>query len=288
MNVAIVSSLEYRNKISEDIALAEALREAGLNCEIVAWDDSGVKWSRFDIAILRSAWGYHKKYCEFLSWMEMLDTKRIPLINNTNMVRWNIQKDRQLETLRLLKLPTIPYAVSDNIKNLGSMAKQLGTTKLVIKPVVSASGNDTYMIDTLSIPSEQSQNLQNIFKERKFIIQPFIDGIKNGEYALVYIGGTLSHAVIRFPGVFAEKKTALYIPNSEIPAEIVKLADLTSQRITQCFGTCPAYARYDIVENMIMEVELAEPDLMTRNISQELKATALKKLAVLIAKGENK
>lgn len=284
MNVAIVSSLEYCNKISEDIALADALREIGVDCKIVAWNDSDVEWGKFDTAILRSAWGYYKYYSNFLKWLGILDAKQVPLINDTNMVRWNTQKDKQFGTLNTFGIPIIPYVVSENLSGLDSIAKMLNSRQIVIKPVVSASGNDTHLINMDLITERQLCQISNKFNNRKCLVQPFIKDITSGEYALVYLGGKLSHAVIRFPGVFAEKKSPIYMMNQDIPKNIIKLADNTSSSITKFFGHIPAYARYDIVNDMLMETELAEPDLMTRNIPEELKKSALRKLAGLVFK----
>ncbi len=284
MRVAVVSSMEYCNKISEDIALADALKKLGLITEIVAWDDKSIKWDGYDAAVLRSAWGYHKKYEQFLDWLTLLDSKGIPLLNDTEMVRWNIRKDQQLAVLKSLNLPVIPHIVtSANKVKIDEIYQTIGTKTLVVKPTVSASGNDTYIVNGKDRKNSiLSGEITDKFGNRDIIIQPFIQKIENGEYALVFVGGQFSHAVMRFPGIFTDKKSPVYVPAENIPTPIMELAIKTAQAIKQHFGHTPAYARYDVVDGMIMEVELAEPDLMTRNIPEEEKQLALNKLAALI------
>ena len=287
MKVAIVSSLEHRNKISEDKGLKSALQKYGIESDIVAWESKDAKWTIYDAAILRSAWGYHKKYNEFTHWLDYLDTCGVRLINPTNMVRWNIRKDLQLDTLQTLGIPVIPYCITNSADiSVSTLRKQFDTNKIVLKPTVSASGTDTYLLgDSLSKNAIVPADIATIFKNRKIIAQPYLENITDGEYALVYIGGQFSHAVIRFPGVFAQKQSPVYIENSKVPAKVLELAESCSKKLNQHFGSTPAYARYDIVGGVVMEIELAEPDLMTRNIPEENSLKALNNLAKVVHKG---
>lgn len=285
MRVAVVSSIEYCNKISEDVALADALKRLSIKAEIVAWDDNSIKWDEYDTVVLRSAWGYHKRYKQFLEWLNFLDSAGVSLLNNTEMVRWNIRKDQQFATLKSLNLPLIPYLVmrADRIQ-IEDVYQRLGTKILVVKPTVSASGNNTYILNKKSLKNFiLSDEIADKFGSSDVIIQPFVQKIETGEYALVFIDGHFSHAVIRFPGIFTEKKSPIYVRAGNIPVKIMDLANKTAQAIKLHFGYTPAYARYDFVEDMIMEVELAEPDLMTRNIPEVEKSMALDKLAASIA-----
>lgn len=286
MKVAIVSSLEHCNKISEDKGLKSALQKYGIESDIVAWESKDTEWTIYDAAILRSAWGYHKKYDEFIQWMDHLDTCGVRLINSTNMVRWNIHKDLQLDTLRTLGIPVIPYSITNSADiNIAILKKQFNTNKIVLKPTVSASGTDTYILgDSLSRNTIVPADIATIFKNRQIIAQPYLENIIYGEYALVYIGGQFSHAVIRFPGIFAQKQSSVYIEKLTVPAKILGLAENCARKMNQHFGSTPAYARYDIVDGIIMEVELAEPDLMTRNIPEENSLKALSNLAQIVHK----
>lgn len=286
MLVAIVSSLEYCDKISEDLSLREALTNNGVNCEIVAWDDPDVDWKKYDVAVLRSAWGYHKKYNQFLVWLDYLDVIGLKLINDTNIVRWNIRKDLQLNTLEKLQIPVVPYQVlQSNVIDIQTIKKEFQADKIVIKPVVSASGYNTFFLENKDEQKTIKKNeLPKVFNDSFVIVQPYVKQIESGEYALVFIGGKFSHAVIRYPGVLSAKQKTVYIKPSDIPVKIMQLAIMCSKKLANLFGMIPSYARYDIVNDMIMEVELAEPDLMTRDIPEQDKQVALNQLARQVVK----
>jgi len=263
MHVAVVSSIDNCRKISEDIWLASSLRKTNIDADIVAWDDCSIDWEKYNGAVLRSVWNYPAKYDLFSEWLDKLDSKKIPLINDTNMVRWNIRKDLQFATLNDMKLPIFPYVISNSSDiNCTSIAQELDTDTFVIKPVISNSGKNTFIIDL-----NNQKDLARIKDDtHQFIVQPFIENIKNGEYALVFINGKYSHAAIRFPGIFTEKQSPMQVNKIDIPESILSLAMKCSSNMKSYFGKFPAYARYDIVDGYIMEVELAEPDLMTRTI----------------------
>ena len=285
MYVAIVSCLNYCNKISEDVALVECLKNIGVPGEVVSWDDESIDWGRYNIAVLRSAWGYHKKYDKFLNWLSLLDKRNIPLINNTDIVRCNTDKEIQFATLSKLKVPIIPYVISDSSFNFEKLYQIFNIKKLVCKPTISASGDDTYVVNASGQKNNiQANNIKTIFNGRKFIVQPFVESVHNGEYALVFLNGEFSHAVIRFPGVFTDKKTVRYIPQTDIPKNIMNMALNVAEKIRCHFGENPVYARYDMVNEGVMEIELAEPDLMTRNIPVDQKQLVLTKFADLILK----
>lgn len=286
MKVAIVSSLEHCNKISEDIGLKSALQTYGIESDIVAWESKDAEWAVYGAAILRSAWGYHKKYNEFTHWLDRMDTCGVRLINPTNMVRWNIRKDLQLGTLQTLGIPVIPCCVTNSADiNISALKEQFNMNRIVLKPTVSASGTDTYVLDdALDKNTIVPADIATIFKNRQIIAQPYLANIIDGEYALVYIGGQFSHAVIRFPGIFVQKQSPVYIEKQKVPTKILELAEICATKLKQHFGITPAYARYDIVDGTVMEVELAEPDLMTRNIPEESRLKALNNLAQIVHK----
>jgi glutathione synthase/RimK-type ligase-like ATP-grasp enzyme len=287
MNIAIASSIDNIGKISEDVLLRDTLQQLGANSEIIVWDDDSVNWDKYDAVVLRSVWDYYIKYDLFIKWLEILNSKGIPLINDTKIVRWNIQKDKQFSTLTDMGLPIIPYAISNSSDfNPEYFMDKWHTDALVIKPTVSASGYNTFIIGGNGIKNSIGKSeIANIFQNSQFIIQPFIKNITQGEYAVVFIDGQYSHTSIRFPGRFEEKKSAQYIEKDQVPESVMKIANMCAGNIQRHFKCAPVYARYDIVDGYVMEIELAEPDLMTRTIQDETeRKTVIKNLAMAIIK----
>ena len=104
--VALVSARAARH-LDEDLApLLAALDEAGAEAVIADWDDPGVDWSGFRLALLRSAWDYTERLAEFLAWADR--TSRLTtLLNPPAVVRWNTDK-HYLRDLARAGVPTVP------------------------------------------------------------------------------------------------------------------------------------------------------------------------------------
>lgn len=111
------------------------------------------------------------------------------------------------------------------------------------------------------------------------MIQPYISEINNGEYACIFIDGELTHTMLRFPAVFHDKKRPFLI--DDVPKSILTLAKKV-ESLAEFKGYL--YMRVDMVlvndEAKIMEVELAEPDLLTKYIENEEKQSEVIKTLV--------
>lgn len=125
--------------------------------------------------------------------------------------------------------------------------------------------------------------------KRGGVVQPYIPEICNGEYSFIFIDNQLTHAAIRFPGIFSEKKEAIEVNISSLPEEMVIFAykcrdaiNVISNRLSNELS--PLYARYDIVRSknnyFLMEAELAEPDLLIKTISSDNNRKAVVKKIV--------
>lgn len=91
MKIALVTAIAAF-ALDEDLApLADALRKAGAEVEILAWDDCSVSWRRFDAVLLRSTWDYTERLPEFLSWCEHAATQT-RMLNPAEVVKWNTDK----------------------------------------------------------------------------------------------------------------------------------------------------------------------------------------------------
>jgi len=113
----------------------------------------------------------------------------------------------------------------------------------------------------------------------KIMIQPFVSEINNGEYSCVFIEGELTHTMLRFPNIFHGKKKTYLV--SLVPDSIIELARKV-EKIPEFKNYL--YMRVDMVLvdgiPKIMEVELAEPDLLTKYIDNvDVKTKVIKTLA---------
>ena len=85
--------------------LAAALREAGVDFELLAWDDPGVDWDAPVPTILRSTWNYAHHLDAFLAWIDRVE-RAAPLINPGEVVHANVRK-RYLLQLAARGVPVI-------------------------------------------------------------------------------------------------------------------------------------------------------------------------------------
>ena len=68
MKIALVTAIAAFS-LDEDMApLTAALARAGVDAQVLAWDDDTVSWARFDAVLLRSPWDYTERLPEFLAW----------------------------------------------------------------------------------------------------------------------------------------------------------------------------------------------------------------------------
>lgn len=254
--IAIISNDIYANKIHEDLALKNALENLNLEAEIISWENKNINYYNYDCLILKSVWGYQKKYYEFKKWLEYLKNNNIDLFNSVDMIIDNIRKDIQFGILDKYNIPHVP-----TIFQKEKIDKSKIGEKQVIKPIISGSGFNTFKSDNIDL---EIYNKIMQEEDNGIIIQPFIEEIKNGEYSIIFIDGENTHNMVRYPGIFTEKIKPYEIKT--VPQKVLNLA-YRVKNIPEYAGAL--YMRVDIVNDndpLIMEVELAEPDLLTRNL----------------------
>lgn len=289
--IAIVSCDKWKGIIREDVLLTQELINNGYLAEIISWQDENVSYDEFDALILRSVWGYQNEYLKFKQWLLSLKEKNIKIFNDVDILINNIRKDKQFEILDKYGIAHINTTFTKNLFEIKFLFEANDNKIKVIKPVVSGSGDNTYKI-TSGMGSVHIDEIVEKFKniisveDNGAMIQPYIEEVGNGEYACIFIGGINTHNMLRYPGVFSEKRTPMYL--EEIPIEVLELAYKVAN-IPEFSNHL--YMRVDIVhsnnEAYVMEVELAEPDLLIKYITdvnkqKEVVDTFVKKIGRMI------
>lgn len=78
-SVALITAGEARD-LDEDLApLQGALTAAGAKVAVIDWDGDAVDWKRFDLALLRSTWGYDREPSRFLDWARAVSNETLLL-----------------------------------------------------------------------------------------------------------------------------------------------------------------------------------------------------------------
>jgi hypothetical protein len=246
----------------------EAARLAG--AEFVAWDDPGVDWEAYDRVILRSVWDYSRRIEEFLGWCAAVGPGR--LRNQPDLVAFDADK-RYLGELGVRIAPTTFVGPDDPLPTLEG--------EVVVKPNVSAGARSTGRF----APPTHAEALALVERIRESgrtaIVQGYLEDVdRNGETALVFIAGELSHvlgkrAVLRAEGEAPlgdgplQSAAVMFEDDLVIAGQADEaqrdFADEVMAAVTARFDT-PLYARVDIAAGadgrpVLMELEAIEPNL---------------------------
>lgn len=236
----------------EALAQARTYRDsfasAGLDMRPVAWADPEAG-SAPALALL--AWGYH---LDLPRWLNLLDRwpSEVPLFNAPALMRWNTRKTyfRELEAAGVPTVPTL-FGPSDQ-----GAFDAFGVDEIIIKPQVSAGSYQTHRLrrgDTVPVLADA-------------MTQPFLPSVADeGEYSLFYIGGELTHAIVKRAtgGDFRIQPQFGGVNESWSPdAEALEVAHAARD-------AAPApttYARIDLIRRLdgrlaLIEFEAIEPDL---------------------------
>jgi hypothetical protein len=234
------------------------------------WSDPSVDWSVYDRVVLRTVWDYTWRLDEFVTWCRSVGPER--LRNVPELVAFNSDK-RYLAALDAPTVPTEFVGLGDPLPVLSG--------EVVVKPSISAGARDTGRFP----PPRHDEAVALIeairASGRTAMVQPYLPTVgEEGETAVVFIGGEVSHVmnkrpILRTQGIAplsdGERIAAavmfeddLVSPSSATAAQTA-LADAVHREISERFGA-PLYARVDMVrgpddEPVLLELEVIEPSL---------------------------
>lgn len=182
----------------EDTELIHFLRNKDLPVVPTIWNDETVDWGSFDVAVIKSPWDYHNHLTEFWSWLDRLEKLGVKVLNPAEIIKWNSDK-HYLKDIAQKGLPVIPSGYIEKGGRFDTdFFDHFNTDKLVIKPCVSAGAQNTMTISKSNV-TERLEEVNNLLKEQDFIVQPFVEEIKNGEWSFLFFNGNYSHCVLKTP-----------------------------------------------------------------------------------------
>ena len=291
--VALVSARAAQH-LDEDLPpLQSALRDAAVDVQVVNWDDDGVNWSAFDLALLRSTWDYSTRLVEFLAWAERV-SQSTTLCNALPVVRWNLDK-HYLAQLAQCGVATVPSEFVEPAEDAaaalaGFLAIHSATTEIVVKPAIGSGSREAER----HLRTDQDATLAHMQRllvaGQSVMLQPYLDRVDVlGETALIFFDGKYSHSIRK--GALLQRGApstrALFAPEkitARTPApDELRLAGEALRALP--FGQ-PLYARVDLIRDAlgapcVLELELAEPSLFfahapgaAERFSSAIKATA--------------
>lgn len=266
--VALVTCAELPELDIDDQRAAAALADYGVAASPVVWDDPGVDWSAFDLAVVRNTWDYTKRLDEFRAW-----TRRVPrLANPAEVICWNTDKS-YLAALTDAGVPVVP---TEWLAPDGPAWQPPLRGEYVVKPAVSAGSVDTGRYDLANGEHRElaEKHVARLLAAgRTVMVQPYLAAVdSHGETALVHFRGVYSHAI---------RKGAMLDGPYQGVAGLYKRENITAREPTsveraaaeRVLGSIPGvratdllYARVDLIpgpagEPLLVELELTEPTL---------------------------
>jgi glutathione synthase/RimK-type ligase-like ATP-grasp enzyme len=237
---------------------AAALQAGGIAVEPRPWTQVG-DLAGIDLVLPLVAWGYHLRFAEWCALLERMARPGAPaMLNPPALLRWNSDKSYLAE----LAAAGVPTVASQTVASLDEAALAAARTsfgeQLVIKPLVSASADDTYRLG----PDDP---IPAAVLGRKMLVQPFMPSIAEGEYSLMLFGGAFSHAIVKRPRP-GDFRVQPHLGGSEEPVPPPAGAIALATAALAAAPARAAYARVDMVADeagqlRIMELELIEPAL---------------------------
>lgn len=269
----------------DDAGLLMALRNRGLHCRWLPWDDPATLDA--DLVILRATWDYTERLDEFLAWTRSVRH----LVNSAQVVEWNTDK-RYLDDLHRVGVPVVPtgyFAVGERVI--------VPDGEVVVKPAVGAgsAGAQRFVDASQALAHAAALHAQG----RAVLVQPYDARIADGETALVFLGGKQSHAFTKGPilppaGQSPEfEETGTYAQESLSPAdpddEVWRVGHQTVDAVVRLLDLKPeelVYARVDVIggpeDPRLLELELVEPGLGFRQLDPTAREDAERRFAVAV------
>lgn len=263
--VCFVSCARWPEVSASDAVVQQALEARGAVVAVRPWNGEGARFDGFDVVVFRSCWDYHHAPDAYLAWLARWEAAGVRFWNPPDLVRWNLSK-RYLHALAAAGVPVVPTVTLETGEEarLPAVLAERGWAAAVVKPLVSASGHDTTLVDAGEAPALARAIAEGRLR-RPVMVQPFVPEIRTaGEWSLVFIDGAFTHAVLKHPadGDFRVQPSF----GGRSAATTPDAATLAAGRATlAALPTPPLYARVDGVATgtgfVVMEVELHEPGL---------------------------
>jgi glutathione synthase/RimK-type ligase-like ATP-grasp enzyme len=253
--IAFATSEQWIQLSASDRLAAEALRARGAEVTPLVWSAPGSSTlaEQFDAVVIRSCWDYHLRHEQFIAWLRSLS---VAVFNPVDLMIWNSRKTYLME-LEQRGIRIVPTLFPSDALLDESLFDLLGTDRVVVKPIVSASAHETHLL--------RRGESRNVRDARETMVQPFISEIEEGEWSVIFFDDRHSHTVLKRPakGDFRVQKdfggNALL---HDAPHGVMELA----RQVVQALDPLPLYTRVDIVDTrdrgaLLVEVELVEPEL---------------------------
>jgi glutathione synthase/RimK-type ligase-like ATP-grasp enzyme len=261
-----------------DAPLAAALAERGAEVVTPSWRDAGVSWSSFDVAVVRTTWDYPSDREAFVAWAAATG-EATRLVNPPDVLRWNTHKSYLLE-LEDRGAPVVPTAwlgAGDEV-DLAALLRSRGWSRAVIKPAVGVGSQGVLPVaddgrrgvaddgPRAAADGAGQRHLDTLLAAGDVLVQPYLDGVADGELSVVVVDGEPSHAVRKLPAAGEFRVQPQYGGTSR-PEVLDRDIAALARWVVDAVGTPLLLARVDLITDpsgtpQLSELEATEPDLL--------------------------
>lgn len=264
--VVLLSMENTKGFYTYDKLLIEPMKSIGWVAEEISWRNENINWNDYDAVIVRSTWDYQKDYKKFLEVLDKINNSSAHLENNFELMKWNMNKkylfDLEQDGIKIVDTLWKNTFDFNEIQNSFGLFK---TTEIIIKPNISANADNTFRLTKENLLNRKNE-LEKIFENREFMVQPFMESIvEEGEYSLFFFNGEFSHCVLKKP------KENDFRVQEEHGGKFKRVVPAEQQisigkNIVSKLSVLPLYARTDLVRTLdndfaLMELEAIEPSL---------------------------
>jgi glutathione synthase/RimK-type ligase-like ATP-grasp enzyme len=261
--VALVTCEAWPELYEDDLLLARALEEMGVEARPAVWSAEGVDWLGFDALVIRSTWDYFKRPAEFREWLEARMASGVLMCNAGEILDWNFDK-RYLKDLAAAGVALVPTIVVGRGEraDVAALARGRGWEEIVVKPTVSGAAYRTHRFRVEEAGRFRAEIARTLL-DRGVLIQPFLPEIvAAGELSLLFFDGVFSHAVCKRPAA-GDYRVQFQFGGTTEPAEVRAEWIAAARACVAVAPALPVYARVDGVIReggfVLMELEVFEP-----------------------------
>jgi glutathione synthase/RimK-type ligase-like ATP-grasp enzyme len=260
VRVGFLTAAKFAGLHEDDAPAADALRARGVEVVPAVW--TAPLPPRLDVLVMRTPWDWYEHRDRFRAFLGELATLDVPVFNEPGVMAAFADKT-YLPRLAARGVRVVPTEVLEPaaFHEAPSRLAGLGWPRAVLKPAFTANAVGAHVFEACDAAAVVARIGAT---GEPHLLQPFVEGIREGELSFVFVGDAFSHAVRKTPppgewrvqhdygGVEARVE-----PGPEWVAEAARMLALAAPG--------QLYARVDCVlldgALHLMELEVVEPQL---------------------------
>lgn len=261
--VALVTCAAYPNLFEDDLSLAQALEQLGIEPIPALWDDASVDWMSFAALVIRTPWDYFERAAEFRAWLDARIASGVLMCNAGDILDWNYDK-RYLQDLEAAGVPLVPTICIGRGEqaDVAALARARGWNEIVVKPTISGGAYRTYRF-LVEDAAAYKKEIDDTLADRGVLVQPFLPEIlSDGELSLLFFDAVYSHAVCKRPKP-GDYRVQFQFGGTTESVEVEPALVTQARACVLAAPSIPVYARVDGVvkdgQFLLMELEVFEP-----------------------------